>query len=250
MSPDLKRQGIDVFQIQIAAWTWAFAFGLLHTLQPCEDKAIFGFHTFGVAKNNREAVKIVFVYSLGLFVVNGTMGLGFSIVGTLFGAILPWIQGAEPYFSSAVAIAFGSILYYRLVRYRKGDSHLANPITLKVRKNLVGAFLLGIITGFPPCPFELSVYFQAASASALQFGNGIIFVFWFAIGTIAGMLFLTMVVTTFRKLDIFKERNKDIIQKIALWILIGFGVATLVLALFGIRLYPIPIPIPDVPPTP
>ncbi|MBN2153473.1 MAG: hypothetical protein JW839_18605, partial [Candidatus Lokiarchaeota archaeon] len=56
--------------------------------------------------------------------------------------------------------------------------------------------------------------------------------------------FLTMVVTSFKKLAIFKERNKDVIQKLALWILIGFGIATLLLAMLGIRLYPIPIPIP------
>jgi ABC-type nickel/cobalt efflux system permease component RcnA len=233
-----------MFQIQIAAWSWAFAFGLLHTLQPCEDKAIFGFHTFGVAKNSPEAIKIVFIYSLGLFVTNAALGFGFSFVGTLFSWILPWIQSYEPYFSSAVAISIGTILYYRLVRYRKGDNHIANPVSLKVRKNLVGTFLLGILTGFPPCPFELTVYIQAASASAYLFVNGIIFVFWFAVGTIFGMIFLTVVVTSFRKLDIFKERNKDVIQKIALWILIGFGLTTLVLAFFGIRLYQIPIPLP------
>jgi ABC-type nickel/cobalt efflux system permease component RcnA len=233
-----------VFQIQIAAWVWAFAFGLLHTLQPCEDKAIFGFHTFGIAKNTSEAIKIVFIYSLGLFVTNAALGSGFSFLGSLFGWILPWLQSYEPLFSSGVAIAIGAILYYRLVRYRKGDNHIASPISLKVRKNLVGTFVLGILTGLPPCPFELSVYFQAAGASALGFANGIIFVFWFAVGTISGMIFLTIVVTSFRKLDIFKERNKDVIQKIALWILIGFGLATLVLAMFGIRLYQIPISLP------
>ncbi|MBN2152698.1 MAG: sulfite exporter TauE/SafE family protein, partial [Candidatus Lokiarchaeota archaeon] len=172
-----------MLQIQFAAWMWAFAFGLLHTLQPCEDKAIFGFHTFGVAKNNIEAIKVVFVYSLGLFAVNAAMGFGFSVLGTIFGWVLPWIQGYEPFLSSAVAIVIGSVLYYRLVRYRKGDDHQASPVALKVRKNLVGTFLLGILTGIPPCPFELSVYFQAAAAAALGLANGVIFVFWFAVGT-------------------------------------------------------------------
>nr|MDO8088671.1 sulfite exporter TauE/SafE family protein [Candidatus Sigynarchaeum springense] len=240
-----------MFQITFAAWTGAFLFGLLHTLTPCEDKAIFGFHTFGVAKNSSEAVKIVFIYSLGLFVVNAALGSGFSLLGSLFGWILPWIQGVEPFFSSGVAIVIGSILYYRLVKYRKGDAHLASPVMLKVRKNLIGVFVLGILTGFPPCPFELTVYFQAAGASATGFANGLIFIFWFAVGTIAGMIFLTVVVTSFKKLDIFKERSKDVVQRIALWILIGFGIGTLVLALFGIRLYPIPIPLPpDVAPAP
>ncbi|MEX2681922.1 MAG: sulfite exporter TauE/SafE family protein [Candidatus Sigynarchaeota archaeon] len=236
-----------MLQITFAGWIWAFSFGLLHTIQPCEDKAIFGFHTFGIAKNSSEAVKIVFIYSLGLFVINAALGSGFSLVGSLFGWILPWIQGVEPFFSSGVAIITGVILYYRLVKYKRGDNHLASPVALKVKKNLLGAFFFGILTGFPPCPFELTVYFQAAGASATGFANGLIFIFWFAVGTIAGMIFLTILVTSFKKLDIFKQGSKDAIQKVALWILIGFGVATFVLALFGIRLYPIPIPLPEVP---
>jgi ABC-type nickel/cobalt efflux system permease component RcnA len=234
-----------MFQIEIATLTSAFAFGLLHTLQPCEDKAIFGFHTFGVAKNNLEAIKIVFVYSLGLFVTNAALGSGFSLLGVLFGA-LPWFQSIEPYLSSGVAIAIGAMLYYRLVKYRKGDNHLVNPVQLKVRKNLVGTFLLGILTGLPPCPFELTVYIQAASASGYFYANGLIFIFWFAVGTVVGMIFLTIVVTSFKKLDIFKERNKDVLQRISLGILIGYGVIRLLLALFGIPLYTIPIPIPPV----
>ncbi len=230
-----------MFQIEIATWTWSFIFGLLHTLQPCEDKAIFGFHTFGIAKNNREAIKIVAVYSLGLFVTNTALGSGFTLIGFLFG-ILPWFQYYEPYISSGVAITIGALLYYRLVKYRKGDNHLTNPVQLKVRKNLIGTFLLGILTGLPPCPFELSVYIQAASASGYFYANGLIFIFWFAVGTVVGMIFLTLVVTSFRKLDIFKERNVDVLQKISLWILVAFGVVRLLLALFQIPLYTIPIP--------
>jgi ABC-type nickel/cobalt efflux system permease component RcnA len=234
-----------MFQIIIVQWTWIFALGLLHTLQPCEDKAIFGFHTFGVAKNNLEAIKIVFIYSLGLFVTNAALGSGFSLLGSIFG-VLPWFHSIEPFLSSGVAITIGALLYYRLVKYRKGDNHMANPIQLKVRKNLVGTFLLGILTGLPPCPFELSVYIQAASASG-SFGgvlNGLIIIFWFAVGTIVGMVFLTMVVTSFKKLDIFKEHNKDVMQRISLLILIGFGVIMLLLAIFGIQLYEIPTTLP------
>ncbi|NMC05797.1 MAG: sulfite exporter TauE/SafE family protein [Candidatus Lokiarchaeota archaeon] len=233
-----------MFQLSIADWTWVFSFGLLHTLQPCEDKAIFGFHTFGVAKNNQEAIKIVIIYSLGLFATNAVFGFGFSFVGTLFGWIVPWIHGLEPYFSAITMIMIGAILYYRLVRYRKGDNHVTNPVSLKVRKNLVGTFLLGVLTGLPPCPFELTVYIRALGVSAGGLGNGLLLVFWFAVGTIFGMIILTIIVTSFKKLDIFKERNKDVVQRIALWILIGFGLFTLGLALFGVRLYPIPISLP------
>jgi hypothetical protein len=50
-----------------------------------------------------------------------------------------------------------------------------------------------------------------------------------------------MVVTSFKRLDMFKEKNKDVLQKASLWILIGFGLGSFVLALFGISLFPAPL---------
>jgi ABC-type nickel/cobalt efflux system permease component RcnA len=230
--------------VVIAAWTWSFIYGLFHTLQPCEDKAIFGFHTFGIAKNNSEAIKIVFIYSLGLFTVNNVIGLGFSTLGSLFSWMLPVIQEYEHFLAPVVSIIIGFVLYYRLAKFRKGDNHVATPVALKIKKNLFGTFLLGILTGIPPCPFELAVYIQAFGASGGYLINGVIHVFWFSVGTIVGMIFLTMVVTSFKRLDLFKEKSKDILQKTSLWILIGFGFGSFVLALFGISLFPAPLPIP------
>lgn len=219
----------------------AFVYGLLHTMQPCEDKAIFGFHTLGIAKNNIEAIKIVGIYALGLFTVDNLIGAGFSAIGSFVG-LIPILQNFVLYSWPIFSISLGIFLYIRLRKYRNVDDHVASPITLKIamKKKMFAFFLLGLITGLPPCPFELGAYISALGVSSTGFLNGVYYVLFFSIGTIIGLFVLTIIVTSFKKLEIFKQKNKDIMQSIACWILIGFGALVLVLAIFNIQLYPIP----------
>ena len=237
-----------MLQLEIIPILVSLSYGLLHTLQPCEDKAIFGFHTLGIAKNSIEAIKIVAVYGLGLFVIDNLLGAAFSALG-LFVGLIPIIQKLVLYTWPICSIGLGVFLYIRLLKYRNCDDHLASPITLKIamKKNMVAFFLLGIITGLPPCPFELGAYIQALGFSSTGILNGISFVFFFSVGTLLGMFVLTIVVTSFKKLLIFKERNKDVIQAIACWILIAFGAVVLVLSFFNVYLYPIPPAPPEIP---
>jgi ABC-type nickel/cobalt efflux system permease component RcnA len=118
-------------------------------------------------------------------------------------------------------------------------------LKIAMKKKMFGFFLLGIVTGLPPCPFELGAYVSALGISSTGILNGISFVFFFSIGTIIGLFVLTSIVTSFKKLEIFKQRNKDVMQTIACWILIGFGTLVLILSFFGVYLYPIPPALPE-----
>nr|MDO8113548.1 sulfite exporter TauE/SafE family protein [Candidatus Sigynarchaeota archaeon] len=231
-----------MFQLEIVPFLTAFAYGLLHTIQPCEDKAIFGFHTFGIAKNNAEAIKIVGIYALGLLTINNVLGFGFSAIGSFVG-LIPVFQQFARYIWPIFSITLGIVLYIRLVKYRVRDNHIASPITLKVRKNLLGVYFLGILTGLPPCPFEIGAYINALEGASVILWNGVYYVISFSIGTVIGLLILTLIVTSFKKLDIFKEKSKDVMQSISCWILIGFGALSLVLSMFGLTLFPAPPPI-------
>ena len=48
----------------------AFFLGVCHTLIPCEDKAIFFFWSFGIAKTPKKSVYILMLYGLGLITAN------------------------------------------------------------------------------------------------------------------------------------------------------------------------------------
>ena len=234
-----------MLQLEIVPVLVAFSYGLLHTLQPCEDKAIFGFHTLGIAKNTSESLKIVAIYALGLFTINNLIGIAFSALG-LFVGFIPILKTLVVYSWPIFSIGLGIFLYIRLLRFRSCDDHLASPIALKIamKKKMFAFFLLGIVTGLPPCPFELGAYVSALGVSSTGIMNGISYVFFFSIGTVIGLFVLTSIVTSFKKLEIFKQRNKDIMQTIACWILIGFGALVLLLSFFGVYMYPIPPELP------
>ena len=187
------------------------------------------------------------IYALGLMAVNNLIGIGFALLGNIF-SVVPILGLFTDYLSPIASITLGIILYIRLVGYGKGDEHFAPPVTLKVKKNLLGVFFLGILTAIPPCPFEIAIYLQALSASGNGkfLLNGILHVFWFSIGTIVGLFILTLFIRSVKKLEILKKRSRDLIQKIALIILIVFGIISLIFVIFDIHLFPAPTQLPGV----
>ncbi|MHA1680802.1 MAG: sulfite exporter TauE/SafE family protein [Promethearchaeota archaeon] len=209
---------------------------------PCEDKAIFGFHAFGIAKNNTEALKLVGIYGLGLLTINNLFGLLFSIVGgfiSLNEAVDQFIE----YLSPIATTVMGVILLYRLIKMGKYDEHYAIPETFKLKKKKRLIYLLGIFTGLPPCPFEFAIYFEAIKAASGYFITGIIYVFWFSVGTVIGLFILAMLLRSLRTLNLMKDKQRDTMQKIISLLLIIFGILNLFLAINGISLYPEPPPI-------
>ena len=58
----------------------AFLLGILHTLIPCEDKAIFFFWSFGISKTPKKSFFILLVYGLGLMSSNLIIAVGLLIL--------------------------------------------------------------------------------------------------------------------------------------------------------------------------
>ncbi|MBD3188631.1 hypothetical protein GF325_17515 [Candidatus Bathyarchaeota archaeon] len=233
-----------MMQLVILPLAYAFSYGLLHTLQPCEDKAIFGFHAFGVAKHTMEAMKLVGIYALGLLSINNFFGFIFSLAGTAL-SLNENVELLLKYISPIVTIILGIVLLYRLIAFGKQDDHYAIPETFKVKKKKLPIFLLGVITGLPPCPFELAIYIEAFRASTGYFFNGIAYVFLFSIGTVIGLFILALVLRSMRLLDFMKGNRRDVIQKFISSLLIVFGVINLLLTIAGISLFPEPPPIEE-----
>ena len=68
----------------------AFVLGILHTVIPCEDKAIFCFWSFGISKNPKISVLILVLYGLGLMSANMVIaGISVSI------SLIPLILGGS-----------------------------------------------------------------------------------------------------------------------------------------------------------
>ncbi|WP_457558493.1 urease accessory protein UreH domain-containing protein [Candidatus Harpocratesius sp.] len=209
---------LDYAGFSLIVWTGLFL-GVLHSIMPCEDKFIFIFYSFGVARDWKQAFRIINFYGAGLFLMNLIIGGIVSYVGAIFGALINidnyrFIWNAV---SSSILIISGIIMLIQLKRrtywphsdqFQELTESLA---TLRSRKRT--AFLLGILAGIPPCIFETAVYLQAVSISvSYGWGNGTWVVFFFGIGSWLGLYPLALVGSASGKLS--KALQGSTLQKI------------------------------------
>ncbi|MHA1340270.1 MAG: sulfite exporter TauE/SafE family protein [Promethearchaeota archaeon] len=177
-------------QIWLVFWP-GFVLGILHTLMPCEDKAIFFFYTFGTSRDIKQAFKILTSYGLGLLLSNLAIGTIVSFGGIIFGSL-------DQHFNNglgAIAMIVSAIIMLIQIRKRQFNPHSQQSfeITEEFQKNkgifkTKTALFLGILAGVPPCVFEFAVYSQALAFSASSgVINGIATVFFFGIGTWIGL---------------------------------------------------------------
>jgi MFS family permease len=254
----------------------SFIFGILHTIMPCEDKAIFIFYSFGVSRDTKHALKILSIYGSGLFSANMLIGTGLSIGAAFLGPLLQ--QSIDRFLwnglsASSLIIAGGYVIYalYRNRYFPHKDQ--VKDITdglPSLRRKKRTAFILGLLAGIPPCIFELGIYTYAMGIS-LIYGwlNGVVSILFFGIGTFIGLFPLAIVGAVggqFSKLisriqQIYSHQNKSKltnesneneeeelqqIQKttmtklefITASIMILLGVILLILAIMKIDLFP------------
>ncbi|MHA1794822.1 MAG: urease accessory protein UreH domain-containing protein [Promethearchaeota archaeon] len=204
----------------LIVWTGLFL-GILHSIIPCNDKVVFCFYAFGVARDWKQAFRIINYYGAGLFLMNFIIGGVISYFGAIFGSLV----NIENYrflwnaISSSVLIISGTIM---LIQLRKKTywphsdqfQELTESLpTLRTRKRT--AFLLGLLAGIPPCIFETAVYLQAISISVgYGWGNGTWLVFFFGIGTWLGLYPLALVGTASGRIS--KALQGSTLQKIQL----------------------------------
>jgi len=191
--------------------------GILHTIMPCEDKFIFCFYAFGVARDWKQAFRIVNFYGAGLFLMNLAIGTIISYFAALAGNLIREYRFIWNGAAGLVMILSGIIMLVQLKRktYWPHSDQLQELTeslgTLRAKKRT--GFLLGLLAGIPPCIFEGAVYIQTALNSASYgWGNGAWTVFFFGIGTWIGLYPLALVGTASGKLA--KAMQGSSMQKI------------------------------------
>ncbi len=231
----------DIFAFLLFLWP-NFSLGLLHTLQPCEDKAIFSFYAFGVSRDWREAFKLLNLYGAGLLTANLSLGIIFSLLGTILTAIPDIIKA----FIAGSGIIISGI--YMLTRIHKQcydpHSEQKKEIGTQLTRKTNSAYALGILAGVPPCPMEIAIYGIAASLSAGQnYVLAIFAVLMFSLGTWIGLYPLGLVGVVGSQA---KKMSKTPwrIEKITAWVMIALGAVYITLDLFGINLFKQLFPIP------
>ncbi len=212
-----------------------FSLGLLHTLQPCEDKAIFSFYAFGVSRDWREAFKLLNLYGAGLLTANLSLGIIFSLLGTALTAIPDIIKALIA--GSGIII---SGVYMLLMIHRQcydPHSEQKKEIGTQLTRKTNSAYVLGILAGVPPCPMELAIYGIATSlAAGGSFLLAIVAVLMFSLGTWIGLYplgILGVVGSQAKK----KSKTPWRIEKISAWVMIALGVLYITLFMFGINLF-------------
>jgi sulfite exporter TauE/SafE len=101
-------------------------------------------------------------------------------------------------------------------------------------------FLLGLLAGYPPCIFELFIYSQCFTWSlSYGFGQGILTVFYFSLGTFIGLFLLALAKQGTSKLlgDLTESSKRDKLYYLMLLIIIIFNIIIMILSFFRIDIY-------------
>lgn len=175
----------------------AFLLGILHTLIPCEDKAIFFFWSFGIAKSPKRSLFILTLYGLGLITANMIIAGATVTITQLPRFVFPhYIPNAYliNFFGAFTSMFAGIFLLFFITRrdYMPHSKHTKDLTNLnwELKKT---PYAFGIFAGFAPCIFELIIYSQSISYS-LGYGwfEGVLIVFCFSLGTFIGLFLLAL----------------------------------------------------------
>jgi len=168
----------------------AFILGLIHTLEPCEDKAVVSLFIMWAAKRLREAMILVTLYGLGMTFIDTALGaisayLGVSLLEQ-YGPVLRVAAGA-------ITALFGLYVFVggegAHLLHHHGEVSLQEASSETSRA--LSVFALGLVRGLPPCPFELAILAWAASMGSIW--RGTLTVFIFGLGTTLGLIPLGLV---------------------------------------------------------
>lgn len=232
-----------IFQEYFIIFFPALLLGLLHTLMPCEDKAIFCFWSFGVTKKTRRSILTLILYGFGLMTANLSIAVITILISLVPLIIFPAFV-ADPYainFFGAFSSTFVAIFFLFFITrrdYLPHSTHVTQIKNLDWDKNRT-PYLLGVISGFPPCIFELFIYSQCLIFS-LSYGflEAFFTVFYFSLGTFIGLFPLALAKQSFETQ--FKDRKRtNRIYIIMIMIIIIFNIIIMVLSFLRIHIFPV-----------
>ena len=222
----------------------AFLLGILHTLIPCEDKAIFFFWSFGIAKNPKRSLFILTLYGIGLITSNLIIAFGTILISFVPKFIVPDLI-SDPFtvnfFGAFTSMFAGIILLFFVMRYDyMPHSKYSKSITKLDWERNKTPYLFGVLVGFAPCIFELIIYTQCLQFSlAHGFVEGVLVVFYFSLGTVVGLFPLALAKQGTSQVVRPKDSNRMLIFYIMLAIIIIFNIVVLVLSLLRIPVFPL-----------
>ena len=159
----------------------AFIIGLLHVLEPCEDKAVASIYVAWASKKLKESLALIFLYGLGMLAIDTLIGFLISFAGVNF------LQNFQPYFRIGAAIftiIFGLLIIFKSHMF---ESHcyikMFKDIKPKSKKSII---IFGLVRGLPLCPIEVGMLLWAASAGSVLYGT--LLVFLFSVGTMISLI--------------------------------------------------------------
>lgn len=203
----------------------AFVIGLLHVLEPCEDKAVASLYATAIGKNTKKILFLVFLYGLGMMIADTALGVICGYVGSEY---LSRFSNQLEIIASSFTVAFGLLVF---AHTHKLESHCYARGFSGVKGDL-SILLFGIIRGLPPCPIEMAILVMAASTGSALKGGLLVAVF--GLGTLVSLIPFGLAVggiLTFIKKR-YGEKAERMIPKISGIIISLIGICMLYKSLF------------------
>ncbi|TFF94434.1 MAG: hypothetical protein EU543_01275 [Promethearchaeota archaeon] len=234
----------SIFEPYLFILLMAFILGFLHTILPCEDKAIFLFWSLGISKTPKKSFFILALYGFGLISANLIIAGGLifiTIVPFFFGLPIPNSNTINFFgaLSSIIAaiILLLVILKGRYMPHNVSENELPSQMNWEKPKT---PYVFGILAGFAPCIFELIIYTQCIQFTISEgFPLALMIVFMFSLGTFIGLFPLAL--AKLGTSQIFKSRTKKknrILYAMTI-IIIVFNVIVMILSFLEITIFPV-----------
>jgi sulfite exporter TauE/SafE len=222
----------------------AFLLGILHTAIPCEDKAIFFFWSFGIAKTPTKSIYILALYGVGLICANMIIASITVLITQVPRFVFPTFT-PDPYiinffgaFTSLLAGFF--ILFFLTRRDYAPHSKYSKEISALDWELKKTPFFFGILAGFAPCIFELIIYSQSFQFSlGYGFIEGLLVVFYFSVGTFVGLFPLALAKYGTSHMVKPNIKRRKAIFYLMISIIIAFNIVVMILSFLRISVFPI-----------
>jgi len=200
----------------------AFVIGLLHVLEPCEDKAVASLYVAWAGKKIKESLLLIFLYGLGMIIIDTGMGFLASFIGMNY---LDTFQPILRYTAAIITIIFGFLI---ITKSHMFESHCYIKMFKDIKPQSKKSILtFGLVRGLPLCPIEIGMLIWAASIGNILYGTLLVFVF--SVGTMLSLLPFGVGASGILKIlekRIGKEK-RDLIHIVVGLIIIAMGIVLL-----------------------
>jgi len=213
----------------------AFAIGLAHTLEPCEDKAVVSLYALWGSERWREGLILVTLYGLGMTLIDTLLGFLSSFMGEFILKKYDWLFKAT---AGAITMMFGFFMIkgFSIVHVLHHHDGAGKSFPMYKNEKMLSSLFFGLVRGLPPCPIEIAILSWAAGIGNVLLGTLAVFIF--GLGTTIGLIPLGFFMGCFAG-AIKRTKASAYVPKITglIVIIIGF---ILILSTFGFTTFIFP----------